>query len=79
MKFTPFEHNFTLRYSLTLMSQNTSKLHPTLRIDVMSPCILCKPGLKYAHCCQVAGKWAGGLQKGVVETRNDITSILKMG
>ena len=41
-----------------------NKLYPTLGMDVMSPRILCWTGLKYAHCYQVAGKYARHYKKG---------------
>ena len=38
-------------------------LYPTLRMDVMSPHILCQVGLKCACCCQVAGKYVCDYKK----------------
>ena len=43
--------------------QNTCKLCLALKMDLMSPCILCKTRQKYSRCCQVTGKYAHDYKK----------------
>ena len=65
--------------------ENTCKLYPTLRMDVMSLHILCQAGLKVTRFCQVGGKYMRDYKKAqlkhgrTVETCYDFTSILKVG
>ena len=46
---------------ISKMIRQYSHLNPTLRMDVMSLCVLCWAGLKSS--CQVTGKYARDLQK----------------
>ena len=43
------------------------KLDPTLRMDVMSLCIVCLAGLKSARHCQFTGKYAHDYKEHSVE------------
>ena len=55
-----------------------------LRMDVMSPCILCYAGLKCVCCCQIVGNYMHNYRKhnrsAVVheKTRYDVTSNLNV-
>ena len=45
------------------MTLTSTELYPTLRMNVMSPCILCPTWLKRTRCCQVPGKYARDFKK----------------
>ena len=52
------------------------KLYSTLRMDVMSPCILYQAGLKPVCCCQVAGKYTRDYKKAQLERRRACRDVL---
>ena len=49
--------------SMMYSENEISKLDPTLRMDVMSPGIVCQAGMKRVRCRQVAGKYACNYKK----------------
>ena len=65
-------------------TKSVTKLHPTLRMDVMSLRLSSYAGLKHVCCCQFAGKYARHYKKtrwnasAHVETRYGVTFILEV-